>query len=296
VNFGTPVPLIVGVVLIIGAIVLFFLGKLKPGYQRDSDTVYAFLALICGVILLGHLGLDFILSLQQMIMVGMLIALLLENVQSRTPNSGQMKQANGGNFRPESDRPNRTYRADMEPEPYDIMDERPSRRKMREGRRGGEDFDDRPTSRRPDSSRGEGNRFLEDRPRRRPRYDEDAPIDSSRPPRDSSFRDSLPEEPRSIPSRSAASNRRDRGDDFGDRPGSDRPENDRMGNEFDAVPRPRRRKPADTEGNARRPDRDSSNLSGSTGNVSGNSGDDYVDFRPVEPQPPKESWGPSGEG
>ncbi|MEB3293345.1 MAG: Ycf66 family protein [Synechococcales bacterium] len=285
-NFGTPVPLIVGVVLIVGAIVLFFLGKIKPGYQRDSDTVYAFLALICGVILLGHLGLDFILSLQQMLMVGMLIALLLENVQNRTPNAGQMKQAHGGNFRPEPDRPSRTYRADVEPEPYMAMDERPNRRKMREGRRG-EELDDRPTGRRSEGPRSEGNRFLEDRPRRRSRYDEDVPPDSPRSFRDDSFAD----EPRSIPSRSGAGNRRDRGDDFGGQP-SDRPNsgpNSGLSNEFDAVPKPRRRRPPEEEDSgSRRPNRDSSGFSAK-------GGDDYVDYRPIEPQPPKESWGPSGD-
>ncbi|MEO0351241.1 MAG: Ycf66 family protein, partial [Cyanobacteria bacterium P01_A01_bin.15] len=38
-NFGTPVPLLVGLILILGAVGLFFLDKIKPGYERSSDKV-----------------------------------------------------------------------------------------------------------------------------------------------------------------------------------------------------------------------------------------------------------------
>ncbi|NJK29041.1 MAG: hypothetical protein HC851_15260 [Acaryochloris sp. RU_4_1] len=111
-NFGTPVPLIVGVVLIVGAIGLFFLDKIKPGCHRDSDTVYAFLSLLAGVILLAHLGMEFTLSLQQMIMVGMLVALMIENIQSRVPGS-RPKQVGDRRFDREDDyRPRRPQRRD----------------------------------------------------------------------------------------------------------------------------------------------------------------------------------------
>lgn len=109
-NFGTPVPLIVGVVLIVGAIVLFFLDKIKPGCHRDSDTVYAFLSLLAGVILLAHLGMEFTLSLQQMIVVGMLVALMIENIQGRVPGS-RPRQAGDRRFDREDDyRPRRPQR------------------------------------------------------------------------------------------------------------------------------------------------------------------------------------------
>jgi hypothetical protein len=85
VNFGTPVPLLIGIVLILGAVALFFLDKFKPGYGRDSDKVYAILWLISGVFLLGHLTMELLASFQQLIMAGMLIAITIENVLSRTP-------------------------------------------------------------------------------------------------------------------------------------------------------------------------------------------------------------------
>jgi hypothetical protein len=85
VNFGTPVPLLIGIVLILGAVALFFLDKLKPGYGRDSDKVYAVLWLISGVFLLGHLTMELLASFQQLIMTGMLIAITLENIYSRKP-------------------------------------------------------------------------------------------------------------------------------------------------------------------------------------------------------------------
>lgn len=112
-NFGTPVPLIVGVILIVGAIALFFLDKIKPGYRRDSDNVYAFLGLLAGVILLAHLGMEFTLSLQQMIVVGMLVALMIENIQNRMPNNGPMRQPRErGRYRGDDDyRPRRSERS-----------------------------------------------------------------------------------------------------------------------------------------------------------------------------------------
>ena len=88
-NFGTPVPLLVGIVLIIGAVALFFVDKLKPGYGRDSDKVYAILWLICGVFLLAHLNMEFLASFQQLIMAGMLIAVTIENVLSRQPQDNR---------------------------------------------------------------------------------------------------------------------------------------------------------------------------------------------------------------
>lgn len=84
-NFGTPVPLLIGIVLILGAVALFFLDKLKPGYGRDSDKVYAVLWLISGVFLLGHLTMELLASFQQLLMAGMLIAVTIENVYSRSP-------------------------------------------------------------------------------------------------------------------------------------------------------------------------------------------------------------------
>ncbi|WP_299414912.1 Ycf66 family protein [Acaryochloris sp. IP29b_bin.148] len=137
-NFGTPVPLIVGVILIVGAIALFFLDKIKPGYRRDSDNVYAFLGLLAGVILLAHLGMEFTLSLQQMIVVGMLVALMIENIQNRLPNNGPMRQPRErGGYREDDYRPRRQQRSSRtrSEAQLEFEDDRPSRPRRIRGER-----------------------------------------------------------------------------------------------------------------------------------------------------------------
>lgn len=106
-NFGTPVPLLIGIVLIVGAIALFFLDKLKPGYGRDSDKVYALLSLVSGVFLLAHLTMELIPSFQQLIMAGMVIALLIDNIRSRGPASDRFAQQQGPDLRPDYRPPSR---------------------------------------------------------------------------------------------------------------------------------------------------------------------------------------------
>lgn len=119
-NFGTPVPLLLGIILIIGAVALFFLDKLKPGYERDYDKVYAVLCLLSGMFLLGHLTMELIPSFQQIIMVGMLIALMIQNIRSRTPSDGRFAQQSGvgmpppgrDNYRPSRPPSRSSYRPD----------------------------------------------------------------------------------------------------------------------------------------------------------------------------------------
>lgn len=84
-NFGTPVPLLLGIFMVICGVALFFLDRFKPGYERDSDKVYAILFLMSGVFLLANLNLDVLSSFQQMLMVGMLVALMIQNINSRAP-------------------------------------------------------------------------------------------------------------------------------------------------------------------------------------------------------------------
>lgn len=161
-NFGTPVPLIVGVILIVGAIALFFLDKIKPGYRRDSDNVYAFLGLLAGVILLAHLGMEFTLSLQQMIVVGMLVALMIENIQNRLPNNGPMRQPRerGGprdrddDYRPRRPQRSSRMRSEAQLEFEDDMPARPrrirgegDRRPRRDEYAYGNDYDEAPSRR-----------------------------------------------------------------------------------------------------------------------------------------------------
>ncbi|NJN20778.1 MAG: hypothetical protein HC812_05770 [Leptolyngbya sp. RL_3_1] len=123
-NFGTPVPLLIGLVLIMSAVALFFLDKIKPGYERDSDKVYAGLLLLSGIFLLGHLTMDLIPAFQQMLMSGMLIALMLENIRNRTAlreggRPDDVSRPPRGDTRPPS---RRVYRAELDD--YDPRDDR----------------------------------------------------------------------------------------------------------------------------------------------------------------------------
>ena len=106
-NFGTPVPLLIGIILIIGALALFFLDKIRPGYARDSDKVYAVLLMISGVFLLGHLNMELLASFQQLIMAGMLTTLIIESIRSRVPSTEPL--------RPVDNRPPRAPRYDDRP-------------------------------------------------------------------------------------------------------------------------------------------------------------------------------------
>jgi hypothetical protein len=115
VNFGTPVPLLLGIFLILGAVALFFLDRLKPGYERDYDKVYAILFLISGFFLLGHLTMELLASFQQLIMVGVLTSLMIQNIRSRTPITNRYGQSAGpdeplprDSYRPARSRPDYT--------------------------------------------------------------------------------------------------------------------------------------------------------------------------------------------
>jgi Ycf66 protein N-terminus len=122
VNFGTPVPLLVGIVLILIAVGLFFLDKFKPGYKRDSDTVYSVLFLTVGILSLFQLNQEFLPSFQLMIFAGMLISLMIDNIRRRTPGNTPLYQGGSGNsggnggggFRNSPDRPSRSSRAGFE--------------------------------------------------------------------------------------------------------------------------------------------------------------------------------------
>lgn len=125
-NFGTPVPLLIGIILILGALGLFFLDKFRPGYERDSDKVYAVLLLISGLFLLAHLDMELLASFQQLLMAGMLTTLLIESVRTREPRVEQMMPPRMDNRPPPrpryDDRPpvRRGYRAELD----DRMDNR----------------------------------------------------------------------------------------------------------------------------------------------------------------------------
>ncbi len=145
-NFGTPVPLLLGIFMVICGVALFFLDRLKPGYERDSDKVYAILFLLAGVFLLGNLGMDVISSFQQMLLVGMVVSLMIQNINARTPLAARpgspLDGGDYGGYRPPSrgGRPpaypdNRTnLRAELDRRDYGPADPYNRPRPMLEGR------------------------------------------------------------------------------------------------------------------------------------------------------------------
>ena len=113
-GFGTPVALLVGIILILVAVGLFFLDRFKPGYKRDSDTVYAVLFLTVGIMSLVNWSQNFLESFQLMIFAGMLIALVIESIQRR---SAVVKQVVTSYRDEERERPSRSYRSGIEENP-----------------------------------------------------------------------------------------------------------------------------------------------------------------------------------
>ena len=146
VNFGTPVPLLVGLILILGAVGLFFLDKLKPGYERSSDKVYSILLLLSGIFLLAHLNMELLASFQQVMLVGMLTTLIINDISKRDSNRNRPAEREGPPRRYE-ERPRRVYRAELddwdEPGPPRI----PSDRYRGDGY--GERYEPRPLEPRP---------------------------------------------------------------------------------------------------------------------------------------------------
>jgi Ycf66 protein N-terminus len=143
VNFNTPA-LLFGLILLVASISLFIFGRLKPEIQRDSDSVYAIVGVVCALILFGSaFDLSLGMSFQQLLMIGALIALMWENIQARQPKNvgarrGMLDGVRGwGSGRDTSrrgapmvddDRPvSRVYRAELEDLTL-LEDQRTSRR------------------------------------------------------------------------------------------------------------------------------------------------------------------------
>jgi len=82
---GTPVSLLIGLILILGSVGLFFLDKIRPTYARDSDKVYAVFILIAGILALTHWEINIGESFQMLLMAGMLTTLMIENIRTREP-------------------------------------------------------------------------------------------------------------------------------------------------------------------------------------------------------------------
>jgi Ycf66 protein N-terminus len=156
VNFNTPA-LLFGLILLVASISLFIFGRLKPELQRDSDSLYAIVGVVCALILFGSaFDLSLGMSFQQLLMIGALIALMWQNIQARQPKnlaerrggvlddmrawgSGREKSRRSA---PMVDDDRRVYRAELD-DLAPLEDPRTNRRI-----RGGREVDDWESSRR----------------------------------------------------------------------------------------------------------------------------------------------------
>ena len=131
----TPVTLLLGIVLIIGALALFFLDRIRPGYARESDKVYGVIMLIAGLLSLGHLTAGVTESFQLMLMTGMLMTITIENVRKREPIIEPPMGRSDYPPRPRyNERPpaRRVYRAELDDrdrQPRDAFDDRYGQRR-----------------------------------------------------------------------------------------------------------------------------------------------------------------------
>jgi Ycf66 protein N-terminus len=88
----TPAVVIFGMILIIGSIGLFLTSKFKPELYQESDNIYAAIGFVCGLILVFSLDLGAAMIFQQMLMIGALITLMWQFLQTRAEN----KRLKGG--------------------------------------------------------------------------------------------------------------------------------------------------------------------------------------------------------
>ncbi len=121
-GIGTPVALLVGMLLVLGAVGLFFFDKIKPAYARDSDKVYAAFILLAGLVTLVNWGMEAGPSFLMFVMSGMLTTLLIENVRNREPRVVEtLPPYDKRSQRPRyGERPpvQRGYRAEIDRDPY----------------------------------------------------------------------------------------------------------------------------------------------------------------------------------
>ena len=142
----TPVTLLLGIVLILGALALFFLDKIRPGYARESDKVYGVLMLVAGLLSLGHLTAGVTESFQLMLMTGMLMTLAVENVRKREAIiEPPMGRPDAYPPRPRyNERPpaRRVYRAELDDRnaPRDSFGDRPGQRRPQRMAPGQDDY------------------------------------------------------------------------------------------------------------------------------------------------------------
>jgi hypothetical protein len=95
VGFTSPAPILFGLILIMASLALFLTSKFKPDLHQESDNIYVVIGVICGLLLIISLDLNFAMSFQQLLMIGSLIAITWQYLQVRAEN----KKLKGGGGR-----------------------------------------------------------------------------------------------------------------------------------------------------------------------------------------------------
>ncbi len=88
----TPAVVLFGMILIVASLGLFLTSKFKPELHQDSDNIYAGIGVVCGIILALSFTLDPLMVFQQMLMIGTLVTITWQFLQTRAEN----KRLKGG--------------------------------------------------------------------------------------------------------------------------------------------------------------------------------------------------------
>lgn len=79
-------------ILIVASLGLFLTSKFKPELHQESDNIYAGIGVVCGIILALSFTLDPLMVFQQMLMIGTLVTITWQFLQTRAEN----KRLKGG--------------------------------------------------------------------------------------------------------------------------------------------------------------------------------------------------------
>ena len=73
-------------ILIVASLGLFLTSKFKPELHQESDNIYAGIGVVCGIILALSFTLDPLMVFQQMLMIGTLVTITWQFLQTRAEN------------------------------------------------------------------------------------------------------------------------------------------------------------------------------------------------------------------
>ncbi|MEN8447091.1 MAG: Ycf66 family protein, partial [Cyanobacteria bacterium J06555_13] len=122
----TSVSLLIGIILILGALALFFMDRLRPAYARESDKVYAILIFVAGIMTVPDVDMGLGHAFTLMILSGVATSIVIDNLRLRGPSNEEASPGNNRrDIRPPrpryEERPpvRRGYRAELDNQGFD---------------------------------------------------------------------------------------------------------------------------------------------------------------------------------